>query len=635
MNRTNAVATCVLLSLAASPALGAVRQPWVATDRTVDCSSYETILAGVIKPGMSDEQKAIALYDFYRQMVYHYRNMPESRNPIKCINVLGNTLCGSQSTCMKGLLAAAGLKVRIVSHPGHTFYEVFYDGKWHGYDTMTNFYVLTRGPDRSVASFGQLHEDPSLVKDAVKEGRACPGMCPCGDKPMAFTRKIKTLDYRVHTGDWSVKDYSLRPAEEIVRSWWPHGRPLPGTYRAGKDPGPIHTCGRRDQANPPELFRFWEPYGIRGFGGVSISYRHYFNGWMSYSPDLSRPELKAALAKGELVVPVKCPYYISGTQLCFQADCPGEGDAVAISVSVDGGKSYKGVFTAEKMGSREYRTSLGSTVIRPARGRHEYQLRFALKGKAALKRFHLKTIFTHNAMASPHLMPGRNKVTVTVANPQALKTEPLAVIYRYKDAPNWSGPVKTVEKAVPASPFAFEVSLPETEKLPQMQDLTLRCGKLHWVPPKKVVPDKVVFDFSGPESIAGWMSKASPQIKITHDGEGMVMAVAEKATYPQARCAPPVTDWSEFRSVVVEADNLGPKPQKLVLRVQSNNTNDQRSDVELVARPGRNVLRASLAALRKTRLNAVTNVYLMTYQVGRDGCKVRIRRIYLEPTKEL
>ena len=635
MGRVIAVSAWVLLSLPASLALGDVRQPWVATDRTVDCSSYETIVKGVVKPGMSDEAKAIAMYDFYRQMVYHYRNMPESRNPLKCVNLLGNTLCGSQATCMKGLLEAAGLKVRVVSHPGHTFYEVFYDGKWHGYDTMTNFYVFTRGPGRNVASFKELTADPSLIRDAVKEGRACPGMCPCGDKPMAFAAKTSVLNYAVQKSNWSVKDYSLRMGEEIVRLWWPHGRPLPGAYRVGHEPGPMHGCGRRDEGNPPELFRFWEPYGIRRFGGRSISYRHYFNGWMSYSPDLGRPELKAALAKGELVVPVKCPYYITGTQLCFESTCPGEGDAVAVSVSVDGGKSYKDVFTTKEAGSREYRTSLGSTVIRPARGRHEYKLKFAVRGKAALTRFHLKTIFTHNAMASPHLAPGKNKVTVTVANPAALKAEPLTVIYRYKDAPKWSGPIKTLTKAVTASPFTFEAKLPETRKLPQMQDLTIRCGKLNWVPPKRVVTDKVIFDFSGPGSIAGWMGKASTEIKITHDGEGMVMAVAKKATYPQARCAPPVTDWSEFLNVVVEADNLGAQPQKLILRVQSNNRNDQRSDVELVAKKGRNVLRTSLGALRKTRLNAVSNVYLMTYQVPDGGCRIRIRRIYLEPKKEL
>ncbi len=631
MTGRTAIATLAVVCALSAFAAGAVEAPWVTTDRTVDCSSYETILKGVIRPGMTDEQKAIALYDFYRQMVYHYQNMPESRIPTKCINVLGNTLCGSQATCMKGLLEAAGLKMRIVSHPGHTFYEVFYDGKWHGYDTMTNFYVFTRGEKRNVASFEELNKDPSLIGDAVKEGRACPGICPCGDKPAAFAEKTRPTDYQVPTSNWSVKDYRLRAGEEIVRSWWPHGRPLPGTYRVGKDPGPMHTCGRRDEGNPYELFRFWEPYGIRGFGGRSVSYRHYFNGWMSYSPDLSSAELPAALAR-ELLVPVKCPYYISGTELAFEADCPGEGDAVEVSVSVDG-KAFRPVLTAGDTGPKEYRTSLGSTVIRASRGLHEYQMKLTRKGRAVLKRFHLKTIFTHNAMASPHLMPGRNEVTVAVANPAALKDEPLTVIYRYKDAPNWSGPVKTIEKAVTGSPFSFQVELPETKKLPQMQDLTIRCGRLHWVPETKETPTKVVFDFAAPESVKPWTLNAGPPIQLSHDGEGMVMAVGEKSDYPQIRTAPSVTDWREYQNLVVELDNIGPKPQSIVLRLQSNDTNDQRSDVEFTAKKGKNVLRAALAGFKKTKLDKITQVYIMTYQVPEEGCKVRIRRIYLEPRK--
>src|SRR2546430_1756213 len=110
----------------AMPRVGAaVAEPWVTTDRTVDCSSYESIVRDVVKGGMTDEQKALALFQFFRQRVYHYMNMPESRDPLMCLNVLGNTLCGSQGTCMKGLLGAAGIKARVRSMPGHTFYDAF------------------------------------------------------------------------------------------------------------------------------------------------------------------------------------------------------------------------------------------------------------------------------------------------------------------------------------------------------------------------------------------------------------------------------------------------------------------------------------------------------------------------------
>ncbi len=613
----------VLCGLLGAAVRADVRSPWVTTDRTVDCSSCETILAGLIGPGMTDEQRAIALYDFYRQRVYHYRNMPESRNPIKCVNVLGNTLCGSQATCMKALLTAAGIKARVVSHPGHTFYEAFYDGKWHGFDTMCHFYVFTRGRDRSVASFAELNADPSLIADAVKEGRACPGMCPCGDKPMNFAAKVRVLNYQPQKSEWSVKHYRLRPGEEIVRSWWPHDAPLPGTHRS-RDPGPMHTCGSKDRRNPPDLFRFWEPYGIPRFGGVSISYRHYFNGWMSYSPDLSAPPLKEALAKGELIVPVKCPFYISAASVAFEASCPAAGDGVEVSVSVDG--KWHRVMTAGDPGRREYRASLSRFVVRPSRGRHVYQLKFAIQGKAALHRFHLRTVFVHNAMAAPHLMPGRNNVTLTVAD--AAKADALALIYRYADAPAWKD-VKVIERSATRYPLTFVADLPETKKLPQMRDLTLRCGTLNWTPKTRQVPDKVLCDFSQPGSVKDW--RADPEIALSHDGVGMVLDVAKKATYPQASLSGPKADWRGFRNVVIELENLGPGPQEVVFRVRSNEDNTQRSDVQQTVGRGELVMRIPIAGLTKTRIDAITKIYLMTYQVPDAGCRIRVKRIYLEP----
>jgi hypothetical protein len=476
-----AVLGCIALGcgLLAVPSMAQVQSPWVTTDRTVDCSSYETILAGVLKPGMTDEQKALALYDFYRQMVYHYQNIAESRNPVKCINAIGNTLCGSQATCMRGLLEAAGIKARCVSHPGHTFYEAFYGGKWHGYDTMTNFYVFTRGPDRHVASFEELHKDPTLIKDAEKEGRAVPGMCCCGDEPMAFAQRTQVTDYQPDKSDWSVKDYSLRPGEQIVRSWWPQGKPLPGTYRTGADPGPMHGCGKRDQGNPPELFRFWEPYGIAKMGGKTISYRHYFNGTMSYSPDPAARPCKDALAKGELVVPVKCPFYVTAATAALEATCPTAGDAVEVSVTVD--KHWTPILTAADRGTKQYRAELDKVVVRSNAGRHTYELKFKIVGKATLDHFHLQTVFTHNAMAAPHLMPGKNQITLTVANSRAVKADPLTLVYRYKEAPDWKVE-KVIEKTASQCPLTFAVDLPETAKLPQMQDLTLRCGRLSWAP---------------------------------------------------------------------------------------------------------------------------------------------------------
>jgi hypothetical protein len=620
----------VFVVLFASVASGQVKSPWVTTDRTVDCSSYETILEDVLEEGMSDEEKAIALYNFYRQMVYHYKKLPESRDPIKCINVMGNTLCGSQATCMKGLLTKAGFKARVVSHPGHTFYEVFYDGKWHGFDTMTNFYVFTRGEDRNVASFEELHKDPSLIKTAKKEGRACPGMTPCGDNPMRFARKTKITDYGVRDYNYSPKDYSLRKGEQIVRTWRPLGFPLPGSYRPSRNPGPMHTCGNKDRKNPPELFKYWEPYGIPKYGGVSISYRHYTNGYMEYSPDLSGGEIAAALKEGEWVIPVKCPYYITAARLAFQAECPGTDDAVKASISMDG-KSFKPVHTASKEGVQEYTVRLDDHVVRRYKGRHKYYMKFTVEGEASLKNMNLKTVFSHNAMAAPQLMPGKNEVTVTAANGEQLAETPLTVIYRYKKAPNWVDLVK-VEKKIEKSPESFTVELAETEKLPQMQDLTLRVGEIDWRPEKEEAQAKVICDFSDPAEVKKWAADA--ELTLSHDGKGMLID-AEETRFGQAWLGGLDQDWSDYRSVVIEAENIGPKPQMLVLRVQSNDTNKQRTDVHNMLAKGKKVITVPISGLKKTKADNITKLYLMPHRTPKEGSKIRLLKIYLEPKQGL
>jgi hypothetical protein len=304
---------------------------------------------------------------------------------------------------------------------------------------------------------------------------------------MAFAQEITETGYQVDPTTWSVRDYALRPGEEIVRSWWPHGKPVPESMNPG-DPGPLHGCGNRDRGNPAELFKFWEPYVIWGFGSPSRSFRHYFNGWMTYSPNLSGDSFKDALAKGELVIPVKCPFYITGATVAFEATCSRTGDSVDVLVLARG--ETTSILTAANSGKNQYAAAMDQAVVTPRVGQHEYQLKFKLNGKAGLNRLCLRTVFVHNAMAAPQLMPGENKVRFTVANPDALKREPVTIIFRYKDAADWKK-LKTVERTAETSPFTFAANLPETQKLPQMQDLTLRCGKLYWDSDKAPVPQRV------------------------------------------------------------------------------------------------------------------------------------------------
>lgn len=606
-----------------------VEDPWVSTDRTVDCSSLESIIKGVIKEGMTEEEKSIAMYNFFRQRVYHYSNLPESRDPLKTLNTIGHTLCGSQATCMKGLLAAAGIKARVVSHPGHTFYEAFYDDKWHGYDTFANFYVKTRGDKPNVASYEELAKDHSLVADAEKEGRANPNWVPCGDSPMAFTDPIKITDYTPSDYKYDVKKLSLRNGEEIIRSWWPTGEPLKGSFKSSHKTL-HHTCGSKDRKNPYDLFKFWEPYGIPNFGIVSISYRHYFNGFLNFSPDLTSSVYKEALDKKELVLPVDSPYYITGGVLYFKANNASEGDSIVVSVN-GVNKKWENIVTANDKGERQYRVDLSQYISKSGAGLHHYDLKFALSGSAQLTKMYLRTVFQHNAMSAPHLMPGKNVVTVSTKTPD--NVDHLTLTYRYKDAPSW-GQMQVLEKKIDKSPYTFTVELPETEKLPQMHDLTLKNGQLNWFPELDLAEDKTIAEFIDEASVQAW--GADKPLGLAFADNGMVISCTEKTSMEQASLQKLTLDISKHTKILISIENLATTKQTVLFRARSNGENAQRTDIEKDIGPGKKILwEITTKSLVKTKLDNIDKIYFMILNAPDTGCKIKINKIWLEADKSL
>ncbi|PCJ56914.1 MAG: hypothetical protein COA79_17400 [Planctomycetota bacterium] len=609
-----------------------VVNPWITTDRTVDCSSMKTIIKDVIKKEMTEEEKAIALYNFYRQRVYHFRNIAGSRLPLRTINVLGNTLCGSQGTCMKGILEAAGIKARVVSHPGHTFYEAFYDGKWHGYDTFANFYVFTKDANgkKYVASFAELNKDPSIITEAEKKGLNAPGWGPCGDKPIWFKAKTKVLNYKPLTSNWSVKDLKLRMGEEIVRTWWPQGAIIPGSV-SKKFKTPHHTCGSKDRKNPEALFKFWEPYGIKNYEKVSISYRHYFNGFINYSPDLSSDAFKSQVAAKSIVIPVASPFQITAGRVYLNASCPTDADKISVSVAVKGDK-WMPVFTSSKKGDHQFKADFANKIAKGGMGYNKYKLKIDIVGNATLKNIYVRTVFVHNAMSAPHLMPGNNKITIATKVAD-LSNSKLKVIYRYKEAPAWDNE-KVIEKEITSSPTTFEVKLADTKKLPQMQDLTMRNGKINWMPGNSKLTDKVLCDFSKEASLSAWGAD-KPLVKAFAAGGGMLISSTEKSQYPQASMRNLKEDWRSYKSIVIELENLGETSQNVIFRARSNSNNKERSDVSYKVRKGKFTMNIPMTSLSKVKLDNITKIYLMFAGIPETGCKIKINKITLLVDKSL
>ena len=119
----------------------------IVNERAPDCSSLESMVETVTRGCRTDDEKAIAIYNFCRYVCYHHASPREpcGISALKLINVYGWSLCGGQHSVLAALWENAGFNWRYRGWRGHTTVEAFYGGRWHYFDTFLKFY--TWAPD--------------------------------------------------------------------------------------------------------------------------------------------------------------------------------------------------------------------------------------------------------------------------------------------------------------------------------------------------------------------------------------------------------------------------------------------------------------------------------------------------------
>ncbi len=86
-----------------------VINPWLSNGRN-DFRSVKEIVAGALRAGMSDREKAIALWRVQTTHRFHAcTGDNEVNDPVKVFNVYGYTTCGNDSICLAGLWRDGGL----------------------------------------------------------------------------------------------------------------------------------------------------------------------------------------------------------------------------------------------------------------------------------------------------------------------------------------------------------------------------------------------------------------------------------------------------------------------------------------------------------------------------------------------
>ena len=477
----------------------------VLPDKAPDCSSLSNIVATITRGCKSNDDKAIAIYNFMNLTHYHFKgpNQPGGLPVLKEINSYGWSLCGSLHSEESALWRAAGWDWRFVGWDGHTTAEAGYDGKWHYLDIFLRFYAWM--PDgkggRTIAGEDDLNNKPkALIEDVytldpvrkvvyskddpvLKDGKPNLHAIPfltCGDGIADVVGGLKThkqsgspagwTDVIHATGNYSA-DVDLVPGMALTSTW----APIPGDcYWNGTKYAPGHRCrDHKDTRYDPAFGAVLEPYV------PTKPNRSWANGTISFAPDfssdaclksfLSVDNVKVAnqtLVPAEAGKPASVVVQLASPYILTKATCEAAG-ADAVEVSTDGGKTFTAVELPD--------------VTDPVWGWSVAQVR--IKFKAALKALKIEAIVQNNPGSLPYLSPGRNVVNVSVADPKELGDNRLVVTYAYKlgsrsqtledvcaagkpisagQAANWSDTVTTVQKTFAAKdlPATFTIDCP-------------------------------------------------------------------------------------------------------------------------------------------------------------------------------
>jgi len=370
-----------------------VVNPWLSNGR----NNYRTIpeiIASLTLPGMTDREKAIALY--YGEATYRWHHAAgggaETGDPVKLFNVRGYSACGDNSVALAGLWQAAGIKACPAFLVGHCISEAYYDGGWHLMDgDMQNIYL--RRDNKTIASAQELGGDHDLIRrtrvhgilsaDGTKqsEGEAAQYVY---EGPASGSRD----GYKGHT-----MNMVLRPGEAIVWRW---GHAMPLKYQGNSHP--------KDQVKSDD----W-------MGKIC-------NGLWDYRPDLSgdlwrngaeavkniraTPDgLAAEPGKtGTILWLMRSPYPFVGGH--FDA----EGVEAKIELSKDG-KEWQEMTS----GILDYQF--------PAEWGpwYEYRLRCQLEGEARLKELRIISDVQMAPRALPSMVVGKNAFVYTDQSPDGRK----------------------------------------------------------------------------------------------------------------------------------------------------------------------------------------------------------------------
>ncbi|MCL2648686.1 MAG: transglutaminase-like domain-containing protein [Phycisphaerales bacterium] len=451
------------LALATDPAPPVISHIKILSDKVEDVSSLDAWQKSVIKPTMTDAEKALAIWQTVVKFRHHDSpapreylfNDPDVYDAIKLFNVYGYCTGKSAQPAFLSLARAAGFQARHLSIYRFGVPEVFYNNAWHMYDpAMISYFPKTDGSIASVDELVQAvhawhkanpgyHDNGKKLQAFMKDPgwktgpaliAACPTLQSNGsypfssfgwysamviydtqpDKPPFVYEEPYSQGYQVNN--------QLRPGERLTFNWSNKGLHVGMLDTPRQDPASLTApSGEKSLA-------YMTTYGDlanQRIGNGTLEYNVPIDFGTFHSATFSetniiceklpitnatdkqcgitayKPQLPASF-----VVRMPTSYvYLSGQLVCDARIQ--DGGAIVISYSDNNGLDWKPLATLSQSG--EQKIDLTSLVFR----RYDYRLKFDIQGwhNAYLTSLQFIHDFQCSQRALPALGQGENTLT--------------------------------------------------------------------------------------------------------------------------------------------------------------------------------------------------------------------------------
>jgi hypothetical protein len=434
--------------------VGVVSHISVVSDKVQDVSSIEAWKASFIKPGMSEKEKAVAVWK--SMVMFRQQSNPPTEycgvegmplDPIKTFNVYGYNMCNGASAGIIQLSRHAGLEARGWGITSHSVPEVKIDGHWSMLDSsLINYFEK---PDGSIAGVEEiskaiddwLEKHPELRGDEKaltnfqrrngwtgwKDGPEllsqnkfydAGGFWPAGTHGWGGTmieygRPKKNFIYEYGAALGYQVNIQLRKGERLTRNWSNKG--LHVDLADGKNNAIVKAIpGKEDLKYSPHwgdlapgrvgngTHEYDVPLADRSFRDGMLQVENLTN-HRTDRADAAVLRVDGESKPGVLVIRMPSSYVYLGGELSLDAVVGG--GSIGISLSDNNGLDWKPLTQITSSGKQKI--DLSKRIGRL----YDYRIKFELTGAGTgLNALKITNNIQHSQRALPALDQGDNKI---------------------------------------------------------------------------------------------------------------------------------------------------------------------------------------------------------------------------------